>query len=374
MDIVEASASYEAWMAAHIAVVKEDLDRKHAQMTEDPFSFLRATYYRWASLWSETCPELAEAPEVLAVGDLHVENFGTWRDAEGRLVWGINDFDEAWPLPYTLDLVRLAASALLARRQGKLAVGAEEVCQGLLDGYAQTLASGGQPFVLEENHGALRTWALSEERNPVRFWQKMEDLRECENVPAEVRRLLEAQGPEPGVEYRVVHRTAGLGSLGRPRYVGLATWRGGRIAREAKALLPSAQAWAAKMKTAPIHYGAIIDRAIRCPDPFLRIEGAWLIRRLAPHCSRIELASLPKQGDQEHLLHAMGRETAHVHAGTGEAVDAVRTDLGKRRAGWLRSAADGMSKRMLRDWEDWKVSGTGGSRLTAKIQPRPRAR
>jgi len=36
---------------------------------------------------------------VLAVGDLHVENFGTWRDAEGRLIWGVNDFDEAWRLP-----------------------------------------------------------------------------------------------------------------------------------------------------------------------------------------------------------------------------------------------------------------------------------
>ena len=50
----------------------------------------------------------------LGVGDLHVENFGTWRDAESRLVWGINDFDEACCLPYTQDLVRLAASARFA--------------------------------------------------------------------------------------------------------------------------------------------------------------------------------------------------------------------------------------------------------------------
>ena len=51
---------------------------------------------------------------VLAVGDIHLENFGTWRDADGRLVWGVNDFDEAAQMPYVLDLVRLAASALLA--------------------------------------------------------------------------------------------------------------------------------------------------------------------------------------------------------------------------------------------------------------------
>ena len=57
---------------------------------------------------------------MLAVGDMHVENFGTWRDAEGRLVWGVNDFDEAAKMPYTIDLVRLAASAMLAGGAGHL--------------------------------------------------------------------------------------------------------------------------------------------------------------------------------------------------------------------------------------------------------------
>jgi uncharacterized protein (DUF2252 family) len=57
------------------------------------------------------CAQLADAPQVLAVGDLYTENFGTWRDAEGRLVWGVNDLDEAHPLPYTNDLVRLATRA-----------------------------------------------------------------------------------------------------------------------------------------------------------------------------------------------------------------------------------------------------------------------
>ena len=60
--------------------------------------------------------DLATGPEVLAVGYLHIENFGTWRDAEGRLVWGINDFDEACRMPYAIDLVRLAASAVIAAR------------------------------------------------------------------------------------------------------------------------------------------------------------------------------------------------------------------------------------------------------------------
>src|SRR5271169_594994 len=109
MNIVKATKRYELWLAKKIHLIQPDLDSKHAAMAEDSFSFLRATFYRWMQLWTELCHDCAQAPRVLAVGDLHVENFGTWRDIEGRLVWGINDFDEVWRLPYTVDLVRLAA-------------------------------------------------------------------------------------------------------------------------------------------------------------------------------------------------------------------------------------------------------------------------
>ena len=57
-------------------------------MRADPFVFLRATFYRWLQLWPTICGALDDAPPVLAVGDLHIENFGTWRDREGRLILG----------------------------------------------------------------------------------------------------------------------------------------------------------------------------------------------------------------------------------------------------------------------------------------------
>jgi uncharacterized protein (DUF2252 family) len=91
-------------------VVESELTAKHAQMRSDPFLFFRGTYYRWTQLWPEICFDLQKAPVVLGVGDLHVGSFGTWRDREGRLSWGVDDFDDAYPLPYTNDLVRLAAS------------------------------------------------------------------------------------------------------------------------------------------------------------------------------------------------------------------------------------------------------------------------
>src|SRR5690349_14940820 len=105
--IQESTRSYEAWAGRETSLVRSDLRLKHQKMKGDPFTFLRATFYRWLELWPTVCDSLLDAPHILAVGDLHLENFGTWRDAEGRLVWGINDIDEACTLPYTQDLVRL---------------------------------------------------------------------------------------------------------------------------------------------------------------------------------------------------------------------------------------------------------------------------
>src|SRR5215472_9379873 len=104
MDIVQATAEYEAWLGERLTLVHSDLDKKHRDMASDAFIFLRATFYRWAQLFPKRCSVINQAPTVLAVGDLQIENFGTWRDIEGRLIWGINDLDEAYPICYTNDL------------------------------------------------------------------------------------------------------------------------------------------------------------------------------------------------------------------------------------------------------------------------------
>jgi len=355
MDIVAATKAYEAWAGKRVALLGSDLDLKHRRMAEAPFPFLRATFYRWVQVCREACPELARGPAPLAVGDLHVENFGTWRDAEGRLVWGINDFDEACPMPYAIDLVRLATSAILARSENSIAIGAAEACAAILGGYAAAIGSGGGAFVLEEGHAVLRQLALGAERDPTRFWAKMNQWPTARSIPAKVRALLREQLPDPQSKFRAVHRVAGLGSLGRPRYVALAAWRDGMVAREAKALLPSAYGWALGRPKKKLHYDSIIARAVRCLDPFVATRKGWLLRRLGPHCSRIELADIPKERDERHFLECMGRETANVHLGTPELVAAIRTDLRRRKSDWLLKAAQTMADATLRDWKEWRV-------------------
>jgi hypothetical protein len=355
MNVVKATAAYEAWVATRIAVVDRDLELKHKRMDEAAFPFLRATFYRWVEVWREICPELAAGPELLAVGDLHIENFGTWRDAEGRLVWGINDFDEACPMPYAIDLVRLATSALIAGKENGIGLDGATACAAILEGYAKAIEVGGKAFVLEEEHPALRQMALGSERDPIKFWTKMNSLPDAKDPPVAVRALLAAHLPEARLPFRLVSRIAGLGSLGRVRIVGLALWHDGMVAREAKAMLPTAYGWAVGTPDETIRYRAIADRAIRCPDPFLALDKGWLIRRLAPRCSRIELAQVPKSRDERLLLEAMGRETANVHFATPEMIPAVKTDLGRRKPDWLFDAAMAMAAATIRDWQKWRA-------------------
>ena len=354
-SIQDSTAHYEEWMRKHINVLEDDLRAKHEAMTVDSFSFLRATFYRWAQLLSpELCPAVAHAPTVLGVGDLHIENFGTWRDAEGRLIWGVNDFDEATDFPYTIDLVRLATSALIAIWHGHLGLDRNDACQALLDGYTKGLEKGGKPFVLSELNVWLRIAVTGVERAPELFWGKLEALEAVEDVPSEIHAMLEASLPEKGLEFRTAHRLAGLGSLGRERYTVLAQWKGGNIAREAKTLLPSAALWAAGSRDKTIRYADILKAAVRAPDPFLHVQDHWVLRRLSPYCSRVELEQLPYEKDEARLLKAMGREVANIHWGTPAALDDVRRDLEKRKARWLREAAETMVEATLKDWKDWR--------------------
>ena len=355
MKIAKATDRYEEWLKEHIRLIEADLEQKHAAMAEDLFSFLRATFYRWMQLWPEVCSPCARAPEVLAVGDLHVENFGTWRDVEGRLVWGINDFDEANELPYTVDLVRLAASAHLAIKGEHLSLAVKDACDAILDGYEKGLSSGGAPFVLEEHHPWLRSMMTGVLRNPQRFWAKLDALPTERQCPASAQKAIERMLPRRGLNYRVAHRVAGLGSLGRERHVAIAEFFGHKIAREAKALAPSACVWAEGARTGRLRYQEILDHAVRSVDPFVRMKGGWIVRRLAPDCSRVELASMPKERDEARLLQSMGFETANVHLGTRRAAKTILKDFKNRPPLWLHQAATEMVQATTEDWERWRA-------------------
>jgi uncharacterized protein (DUF2252 family) len=358
-DIHRATRSYEQWLGGFIPLVRADLRAKHQRMRLGPFLFMRATFYRWCQLWRAKRKELgdvARAAPVAAVGDLHLENFGTWRDSDGRLIWGINDFDETTTLPWTQDLIRLAASVHLAIFAEHIAVRRRIACEAILEGYRAGIETSGQPYVLEEAHGWLRRVAMGELRHPTTFWDKMAGLRTSSDIDRSAAAVITAAMPTAGLPIRFARRVAGMGSLGRPRFVGIAAWRGGWVAREAKATAPSAWLWASETAAgAGDAYSAIISRAVRVPDPTVHVVDGWLVRRLAPHCTRIEIGDLPSSRDEERLLYAMGFETANVHLGTPRIRETLRKQLAARRGYWLHETAKQLSGEVVRDWRAWRA-------------------
>jgi hypothetical protein len=353
-NIVAATLGYEQWLSRHARIVINDLRLKHERMRESPFVFLRATFYRWLQLWPKLCPREADAHAVHSVGDVHTENFGTWRDAEGRLAWGINDVDEACVLPYTNDLVRLAASVLFAIRERWLAISDARACQAVLEGYTRCLAEGGQAIVLAERHVWLRDIAVAELRDPWQFWQKLERLRPlgAARLRAAPHTLFRASLPDRAVRYTVARRVAGVGSLGRARFVAIADWNGAQIAREAKAAVPSAAAFAGTGRVRANDAVRLLATSVRAADPFLTIRDGWLVRRLAPDCTRIEIGDLPRWRDEKNLLRAMGWEIGNVHVGGGRT--RILADLDRRPRQWLRRAAEAMAAATYDDWLAWR--------------------
>ena len=361
MDIIEATKSYENWMRRCTDIVESDLRYKHQQMREDPFLFFRSAFYRWVQLWPNLCRDLCHAPTVLAVGDLHVGSFGTWRDSEGRMCWGVDDFDESYPLPYTIDLVRLATSVKLAVDAEGLTIKFKQGCDAILEGYRQTLRVGGCPFVLAEGQQTLEKLGIDAIEPPDDFWPKLNRRPVVTDgiFPSTARRAIEKMWPDRNLAYKVVRREAGHGSLGQPRFVAIAKWCGAFIAREAKATIPSSCVWLnGKVAHCQTYYEKAIKSAVRSPDPYQEMVGTWLIRRLSPDSNPIEIEDLPKKRDEMTLLHAMGAEAANVHLGTERQRKKILSDLQKRKSTWLRNAAKEMAKATERDWKKYRRQST----------------
>jgi hypothetical protein len=353
-DIVKATADFERWAGRHVNLIRSDVQRKHTLMATAPFAFFRATFYRWAQWWPKLCPELSRAPQLLAIGDLHVDNFGTWRDIEGRLIWGVNDFDEAWPAAYTVDLVRLLTSAYLAIEAEHLSLSRKQARQAIEQGYRDCLAKGGAPFILAEHHRWLRLLAISELRDPVVFWKRILACAKYKGkLPKDIWRIIHGSMPMRTRHYELRSRIAGLGSLGHPRVLALADWDGAYIVREAKQLTPSAWIWAQGLPTSIILSRKLLSSAVRILDPHVHFAEHWIVRRLAPDCCHIEIQTLPEDRDEERLLYYMGWETANVHFGSPNAIPAVKRDIAQRKGRWLHKAAKTMLKATLDDWNVW---------------------
>ena len=89
--------------------------RKFRKMAASPFAFYRGSACVFYADVQGTPDEFLDEQTsgVWIHGDLHAENFGTYLNSDGILVFNVNDFDEAYVGPFTWDLKRFAASIAL---------------------------------------------------------------------------------------------------------------------------------------------------------------------------------------------------------------------------------------------------------------------
>src|SRR5262245_16990485 len=344
-SMIDSTDAFEAWMRKRTDVSRKLIKKKHRKMCEGPFPFLRATFYRWIEQWPRVCPRLADRDEdvLLTIGDLHVENFGVWRNSRQRLVWGVNDFDDACELPFTSDLVRLATSAMLAASDARVNVSAREVCALLIEGYRSGLKLEGQPILVASDKALVKLTKNTQE-DPQTFWKKKLDPEknppiDDRDLPKGLEDMFGASFQSGGrLTFREQKSPGGLGSLGRRRYTAVTVpSKGVRDGREAKALVPSALYWLTGQTRMPSQTATLLQHAIRDPDPYFQVHDRWLIRQLAPH-----------------LLKLMGRETANIHLGSRSHGDLeARLNRLNRDGRWFSTATERMVACTRKDHAEW---------------------
>jgi len=156
-------------------------------------------------------------------------------------------------------------------------------------------------------------------------------------------------------------RQAGVGSLGRPRFVQLFESRSGQMFREAKRIVPSACVSVGFGKPIKGAYSKILRSAVRVPDPFFALVDDWSVRRLAFDSDKIDLQSLETIETVQSFFRAMGAETANIHLGSANA-RAVERHLNAQLSAnprWLIQAAEVMVKATEADFDELKKTDLG---------------
>jgi uncharacterized protein (DUF2252 family) len=140
--------------------------RKFRKMAADPFAFYRGSaplFYADVCGLEDGWVDEATS-RVWIQGDLHAENYGTYMDSAGVLVFDVNDFDEAYLGHYTWDLQRMAASLAVLGFGKALSDGTiRELIETYATAYAEMVRTfattvGDREFrlTLETTEGALR--------------------------------------------------------------------------------------------------------------------------------------------------------------------------------------------------------------------------
>jgi uncharacterized protein (DUF2252 family) len=226
----------------------ERLAMKYRALRDTPFAFLRGTCHLFYDRLAESGFDVA-APNVWCCGDLHLENFGSYKGDNRLVYFDINDFDEAALAPASWELVRLVASMHVGLEALGLPVDrAIALVEDLIAHYVRALACGKPSWVERDTAQGMVRHLMDKlrERKRVDYLNsRTRMVRKRRQLLVDGRRtlavtdaeresvtttLLTFAATQPTPEFfrvlDVARRIAGTGSLGLPRYVVLAEGHG----------------------------------------------------------------------------------------------------------------------------------------------------
>jgi len=341
---------------------------KIARMAESPFAFFRGTFHLFARDVLEpsmVAPPLlaAEGVEMGLVGDIHSENYGTYKAEDGLIHYDINDFDETTYGRFDFDVCRFAVNIVLAAQERHDALN-DQVSSVLagLGSYLQTLQVNfkkGKFIDLdfsEKRPGDVAAIAqliaakamvkrsrfiadLTEDKNGQRLIKRslVKYFNLSDDEKSQAQRLVadfQQRFPQKDIkDFYDVHdicgRISGIGSMGRYRYVVLVSGKGHADKRdvllEFKEARPSAYDTYRERETSA---EALVQRAEKviayqrlsqaACSPYMghAIDGAasFQVREISPHADRIDCKGLKSAGQFSEVIKVQAAILARVHA------------------------------------------------------------
>ena len=232
----------------------DTLALKYKAMRTNVFAFYRGTCHLFYQDWPPNTPDttLNHAPATWICGDLHLENFGSYKGDNRLVYFDMNDFDEAVLAPCTWEIARLLTSILVGAQTLNVdEAQALTLCHSFLESYTITLAKGHirllertratgmirdllirlkqrdrKQFLDLHTHqsrkrGGKRTLIIDNHHNQAISKEEREKVIQYFHAWAKLQR-----DPNFYQVLDIAHRIAGTGSLGVERYVLLVEGKG----------------------------------------------------------------------------------------------------------------------------------------------------
>lgn len=338
---------------------------KYRSMSESPFAFDRATDYLFVSN-VQNAKQLQTKVKIPIAQDIHLENFGTYKTSEGKVAFGINDFDEAVVAPYTWDLARVGSSIRLAAKQNGLS---EKEGKDLVEVFVRDYVDGLKKFQEKTDKIAEtltksnslgdsveKTIKLSESASQKDFIKELtKDSKFVFNdkirpISSEVKKEVEsgvkayAKGRSEGSDFFKIKDSAfiiaGKGSLGRERYVVLLEGAGKgkkeQVILELKEAVQPNSINALGKQTGN-QAQRVVDAAKNfqpATDPFLgvtKINGKdFFVRELSPSNNKVELEKLNTFSEFKDYVESIALVVSKAHATSGKTGEII-SDIGNKK-------------------------------------------